>query len=594
MPLAYNIPPKFSTDLVNSLEWSRRQQVGFLDKRMEILRQIVGKHFGRNGCKERVPQNFIRLYCSVISRFLVSRSPSCLIEAGDARYRPLARQAKLWAKQYFSQLSLEKVLQKWAYEALIYPVALLKVCPPEENYGGRIHADDDMPGPEVYNVDPERSIWDMAATGWDSIDYIGQRCTVPVDEMFGDGWDEDRVQELVPDPQTLYNERGGEKSEALSLDDADWGKRLRPYQDFWELYLPKEDLLVSYPVIGNTIDTRPIRVQEFHGPKGRDCPAGPFFKHSYEETPGQLMANPPVHVIYDLHLANNRMFRKLLRQAERQKTTTLVQSQYKAEGEDVRKAGDGDMIPVSNPAAFNELRMGGPDQHTMNFNLHAKSEADYFGGNISVMGGLGAQSPTATQDQLLSNASSQQLNFLQNEMLASTRPVMKALLWHKWNSPGPLIYNEPSVAGDFAYPIEEEQRSSIAFEQLKISVHPYSMQPVTPQMRIAQYQRLFQQTILPVMPFLMQQGVTIDFGEFIRLLAELEDLPYVDQILSLKPLPEEIMQQLQAQGPQQMQGPRIRPEGTGQYTRTSVSGPEDKNQQLMEAMTAASNADAAS
>ena len=70
------------------------------------------------------------------------------------------------------------------------------------------------------------------------------------------------------------------------------------------------------------------------------------------------------------------------------------------------------------------------------------------------MGGLGSQSPTLGQDELLSGAASQQLRYLQQEMLSCVRPVMKSILWHKWNSDEVFNYTETVPGTNMQFPWE--------------------------------------------------------------------------------------------------------------------------------------------
>lgn len=582
MPLNENLPREFTERLVDAVQWSRKQLRVFQEKRMAILRQYVGRHYGGTaGCKERVPQNFIRLQLSILSRHLVSRNPAVLCEAAEPSLRPVAHGLQEWANAAFHNMDLEHTLKRWVMDALVYPIGLIKVC------SGLSSVYDGHPDLVAWTdvVDPERSVYDMQAASWRQLDYIGHRYTAPKDQLKGPGFDESLVRALEPDQYQSTTDEGAERTETLQQEDQEHGPRLRDYIDVWELFLPKEGLLVSFPVIGNEIDRRPIRIEKYVGPRN-PTNTGPFHILGFDEVPGALMPTPPVHAILDMHDAINRGTRKLLRQMERQKTNLLVGQAGSADALKIQKAADGDIVPVTHPEAFKESRFGGPDQHNLAYLLHLKSQISYFGGNFEVMGGLAAQAPTKGQEELLAASSSKLIEFYQAEVAGCTRGICEALLWHEWHSRRPMPYKiQPEGMPEFAQmdavtPEDRYGGGVSRWNLIGIKVHPYSMRPVSPEQRVGQWMQLFQQLIMPMAPMLVQQGASIDFLAFAKKMAGYIGLPDLDDVLKIIPVDMTQMQPQQGGG----EGPRIRPPGTGEYTRTSVSSEEDQNQEVMAAM----------
>src|SRR5262249_44372351 len=149
-----------------------------------------------------------------------------LVEAKDPRLRPVARGTQEWAAENFEAHNLEKELQVWALDAILYPASFCKVCC---DYGAGSDGEADLVIPRVEHIDAERACWDMTATCWAQLDFIGHRGTWPKADLQGDGFDEEYVRSLVPDLQTHINERGGEKSESLSVTEPYNINRLRDY-----------------------------------------------------------------------------------------------------------------------------------------------------------------------------------------------------------------------------------------------------------------------------------------------------------------------------------------------------------------------------
>ena len=568
------LPETFLVRLKDSIDWSRRQLMPGIQKRLDIIRQIVGRHYSTGAARERVLFPYLRMQTSILSRHLVSRSPRLLIETKDPKLRAQAKYLSEWFAQRSDCMDLEHILHRWAYEALIYPVGFIKVCGGDPGHNGYFYLD---------NIDPERMVWDMAAKSWSQIDFVGHRYTISKDDLLKEenGYDQARVKPLRPDPYLQMNELGYEKTETLGQDTPFNFWRLRDYIDVWELYLPKEGVLIHLPVTGGIINYRPIKQEPYVGMLGRtNC--GPFHRLTFEEVPGNLLGSPPVHAIFDMHEAINKIGRKSVRQAERQKTNMLVQQTMTSDADKVRKGGDGDYIPVSNPEMFKETRMGGPDQQNFAYLLNLSQQISKFGGNFDVLGGLDTDARTLGQERMLNANSNTLVQYLRDEVTSASAEVCRSLMWYEWNSirtqqvsmPVPGMPQERYVGQ-----VTPEQRQIEDFYRLQFSVHPYSMGSVNPGQRMQQWLQIYQGVLQPSLPFLAQQGGMLDIVAFAKKLAEYMDLPDLDEVLKINPV--DPMQQ-----PQPMGAPRTRPPGTGEYTRTDVgqNNQQAQNDELLSMM----------
>ena len=561
-------PERFLVNLRDAIQWARRQIMPGIQKRLDIWRQIVGRHYGSGGAKERVLLPFLRMQTSVLARHLVSGAPRIMIETRDPQLRASAKVFEEWFAQRADLLDLETVFFTWALEAIVYPVALLKVCSGVVRHGNDGYPD--MGFPYLDNIDPERAVFDLAAKSWKQLDFIGHRYTIAKEDMGpGSGFDQKRVAALHGDPYLQMNELGYEKTETLAQDTPFNYNRLREYIDVWEIFLPKEAVILHFPVVGNVIDYRPIMSEPYVGSQG-PYKMGPYHALSYDQFPGALLASPPVHAIYDMHEAINRIARKTFRQADRQKTNLLVQQTMTTDAEKHRKAGDGDIVPVSHPESFKETRVGGPDQQNFAFMLALNREISKFGGGIDVLAGASSDARTLGQERILNQNSSTLLQFMQREVWKRTAQVCRSMLWYEWNSRRvqDVQMPIPGLPGEhITSQLTPEQRSIEGFYRLKFTVHPYSMQPVTPEMRIQQWMSLFQGVLLPSLQALAASGAHFDIIAFAKKIADYQGLVDLDDVLKVNPV--DPMQP--AMPPPEMPGARVRPPGTGQYTRQNIS-----------------------
>jgi hypothetical protein len=402
--------------------------------------------------------------------------------------------------------------------------------------------------------------------------------------MVGEGWDEDLVAKLQPQPHNQVDEMGTDKTETLSQDGPHSGMDLYDDIECAEVFLPREGVTAIFALHGGTLDHRPLLVMPYQGMM-TDLQTGPFHLLGYDEVPGNLLPSPPVHAIFDLHEAINIIARKLLNQARRQKNNLLVQAAFKDEARHIIDAPDGGTVPVTQPDAFQQVSWNGPNQQNMGAMFAFTNELNKHGGNLEIMSGAGVQAPTATQEELLNANSSKLVQFMQQESLSRTRELMRAICWYDWHSRRHLNYQMP-VEGmpgqSIPWAISPEERyggGDSKFGRLQFAVHPYSMRPITPETRIAQWSKLFHEVLLPAMPMLQQSGVTVDVLAFARHLAEHMDLPNFDEIVKGVPIDPAM------EGQENMQeAPRVRPPGTGQYTRTNMPTRNGQQQEIMSMM----------
>lgn len=120
----------------------------------------------------------------------------------------------------------------------------------------------------------------------------------------------------------------------------------------------------------------------------------------------------------------NRVFRKLGRQSDRQKTVTLVQAGQEDDGRRLVESSDGDVIRTDRPEGTREARFGGVDQPTLAFLVQLKDLFVYMGGNLDALGGLGKLSETVGQEQLIAKSASARIADMQETATKAVKQVV--------------------------------------------------------------------------------------------------------------------------------------------------------------------------
>jgi hypothetical protein len=183
-----------------------------------------------------------------------------------------------------------------------------------------------------------------------------------------------------------------------------------------------------------------------------------------------------------------------------------------------------------------------------------KEEFSFMAGNLDMMGGLGPQSKTATQDEMLEANASKTVADMQDTTVSYTGAVLKSLLWFHHHHPTQVMESSYAPKGmpelgvrRLVYPNNPDVHQNrpgamvrnVPWEALDVRVNPYSMQAQTPKSRLAQMNQVVTQIVLPMMQILQQAGVMFDANAYLKKVGEFMDLPDLADILTIADPPEQ-------------------------------------------------------
>jgi hypothetical protein len=237
----------------------------------------------------------------------------------------------------------------------------------------------------------------------------------------------------------------------------------------------------------------------------------------------------------DIHDLSNRLFRKLGRQAERQKTITGVRRGSGADGTRVVEANDGDTLELDDPQATQEYSYGGIKPETLGFLVMVRDLFSYMAGNLDVLGGLGPQSETLGQDQLLSASASMRIQKMQKTTITFVRDIIEDIFMYMWEDPlyNPVLTKKVKGFDDVSVqvPFGPESRPDADFLRLNIDIEPYSMQHMTPEAKLQGLRTIFQEFVAPFIPMMQAQGITLDMEMLFRKIGKLGNIPELNDII---------------------------------------------------------------
>ena len=406
----------------------------------------------------------------------------------------------------------------------------------------------DVGQPFAKTVDLDAWVHDMTAERYEECAFAGHRHRLRYDYVMESGLYEN-TDGLQPSSKNFV-ESQEDKVETISRGERKWDDdEVYDMVDLWSMWLPQEGIMGTF--VHGEPERRPLQRMDWDGPE-----RGPFHILGFTSIPGQVVPLAPVSMWIDMHRLVNKLYRKLERQADRQKTVGVYESGIEDDAERITKSSDGDMIRVDSVDRVGEKKFGGPDQVTLAMLLQVVNQFRWYSGNLDLLGGLGPQSETLGQDQLLAQSASKRMEDMSSRVYRFTRRVVEDLAQYLWTDPlidMPLTKRVKDI--DVPVRFNPEMREG-DFIQYNIAIEPYSLQYQSPKAKAQSMMQIAQTVLIPMASQLAEQGVMFNLQAWLKSLAKLTNLEaeYADVLVETEPT-------------QQGQGGPVRPPMPSQTTR---------------------------
>lgn len=581
--------------LCYSMQRSRWALRFFRESRREMVREYVGSHWSEEGSYKTVPLNLLALYVSVVGKNLIAKNPRVMLSTFDRANKPAVVAMQTWANNEIVKMRLQQTLERAVLDAL-FSVGICKVAlaTPADSASVSWNLAAGQTFAEV--VDLDDFVFDVHARDFSEVSYIGHRFRAPLAAVRDSKIYSKARLELTASDDPFFNLEGDERISVLGRTYyAGNDEEFEDMVDLWEVYLPRHRVVVT--LVDNQLSAASatptndrsysgaLRIQNWLGPDG-----GPYHILKYGTVPGNAMPIGPIQHVYDLHRSTNELYRKLIRQAARQKEHTLYQRGDQDDAARIQQANDGEMVGVNNPAAAVVRSFGGPAQQNAQMAEHLKDLFDFFAGGLSLMGGLAPQSKTLGQDRMLNENQSHLVTDMQDTTVDFTADVVKSLCWYWWHDPFKVMKAKAQLPGlpdmGIQTQVTPQQRMRGRFEDLEIEVDPYSFQHQTPESRMAALNQVVTQIIVPMAQTLQAQGIQFDANAWLQKMAVYSNMPDLPDICTVAPPPQP---DPQAAGTGSASGGPTQPAQTSrEYIRRSVGNdtPANRTSTFQNAMAA--------
>jgi hypothetical protein len=508
--------------------------------RYNLVEKFVGQRYSEQGPDRTQPINLLSLYVEIVARQLAPKSPRVLLSTFNQQAKPIISAMQTWVNKEIEKTNLDQMFARCVNDAL-FGMSICKVGIATSAESAFMGWDVDAGEPFAESIDFDDFVFDLHARYWEEVTFIGHRVRRPLQAVMSDKNYSKGRKDLSASPDSLYNQHGDPRISIIGRTVyQSYEEEFEDHVDLWEIFLPRHKTIVtllSGPTGEASVceDGDPLRTQDWIGPDH-----GPYHILALgAPVPGNIMGKGPLQDLGDLHDFVNRLYRKLIEQSQRQKTNLYVRGAADADGNRIVNAPDGEAIRVDDPEGMKEYRLGGPDQNNFQMFVDAVQRFNYMAGNIEAAGGLSPQSKTATQDKMLEASAVGTIQSKQETTLNFVSDVLETLCWFHHHHPQKVMKSHYTLPGLPDLPavtrqVTPQQRQQISWEDMDVSVDPYSLQRSTPQARAAELDKVVTQIVAPMMQALQAQGINIDLNAYLKKRGELLNMPDLAEIITIR------------------------------------------------------------
>jgi len=554
-----------------NLEWARK-----LNENM--VKEYAGPNYGTVGENPTKYLNKLQQAVDAYMITLAANRPQVLISTQHKKLSGFARHFQTAMNNFIGEIKIENTIRRWVLDAFLC-VGLVKAHMADAGYmvfEGDVGMD---PGiPFASNVLLDDWVHDSKARSDTTWRYAGDMYQIPFQDLQA-GMEMGMYEESVAEGIRPSTRDFGIGGDGQRVDEIGVEYRQKddyaPVVDLADIWIPRDGKIYTFHVTAReffSIDPAPLSEMTWEGPE-----EGPYFLLGFTDMPGRVMPVSPASHLEAMDRLINNLMRKSSRQARRQKDNPIYSSAGAPSMERLHHSSDSEPIQVDDVREIGMMKSGGVDPGNQAFLHDLLGMYDEQAGNLTAMLGLGAQSDTVGQEQLIHSAGSRKGGQMQYRVLEATTRLISCLgsmLWKDGYKEIAGTYEVPGKNGE-AYDSTwkpGDREGTFLDYNFDINVHSMSYQP--PAKKIESINMLLTQVYIPMMQAVMEQGGQIDFMRLTEIYADLLNLPRLKEVVTFSNRP---YGQLD---PQPSDNVKQSPVTHRNYTRRSIpSGmPQKKNE----------------
>lgn len=518
------------------IDESEAEMEPFRRKRRKFIREFVGNDYGdvQRGPDEVQLIAMVRQMATTYTARLASGRPYCNVETPFLDNYLFSREFEANLNNLARIINVAPTIRECVLNSM-FGLAIAKVGMGDATW---IATDSDVYSqgdfPFLSNISLDNWFHDMQASGLSTIRFGGDKYLINEQTVLNtDLYDSKTARKLI-EKLSAAGDVGEDTDTVSELSRPTRSSTDEGYRQFrvLDLWIPHEKKLYTFDA---EMQFDPLAVVDYSSRV-----RGPYHFFAYEPVPDNTMPMCMADYVYEWALGVDSLYRKLMNQAHDAKHVMAFRASAQKDAERLRTARNGSYIPMEDPEGVKEFNTPGPDQNILGFAINATHVAEQQGGNYTAMAGLGAQTDTVGQEQLIHSQLNAMFERMQFGVVNFSSEIFAGLAAELWDDE--IGLKTTVNLEEVGLPDEVVVRDWVpgkrvgTLTQYSFHVEPNSMSYQSPLAKANDITNTVMNVFLPLSqtPGAMQSGMSIDFKKFTTLLSKLKNQPELNQIVTFK------------------------------------------------------------
>lgn len=423
-------PKKFQ----NSVHCGLERFKNFRNARLMFLRNYTGPYYDHEkGAVGEEALNLIFNAIRILVPNIVMNFPKHEVESEFVANKQYGDLLAMALSHHDKRTQIDEIYRRVIVDS-IFTLGILKTGLAESDSIYALDEYDHIDAGEIYTeaVDFDNFIVDPNSTEHMFRDaaYMGDKIRVPRQVLLDSGLYNNDLVERLPAIGSDYRNKDARDLSRRSIRTKD-ESYLQEEVEIAELWVRDADALITIPATKDVVFDEYLRADDFYGPDD-----GPYTLLSLTPpVPGNPLPVPMVGIWNDLHILANKMAKKIVDQASRQKDIITYRRSAADDVEEVRDAGDGEAVAVDNPDDIQTHSFGGQQQSNEVHLAALNSWFNMMAANPQGVGGQRFDADSATEAKILQQNASIGLEDMKDAVYKMAAKEARKRAWYLHTDP---------------------------------------------------------------------------------------------------------------------------------------------------------------
>ena len=538
--------------LQEAVEQGYKRLQNFRSARLLFLKQYVGQWYdAENGVVGNEPLNLIFNAIRTLVPNIVFNFPKHVVESDFVAYRDYGNMLGQALTSHDKRINIRDIYARGIVDA-IFTMGIWKTGIADSGTAIMFEQGESIDPGTIYtaNVDFDNFVFDPNARKIEEGMFVGDKIRTSRVGLMDTGLYNNELIEQLPSANS-HGDLGRASSDELSARSINFQETgdLEDEVEVYELWLPRANAVVTVPAgrgAGRSVSDF-LRVTDYYGPD-----TGPYTYLSLTPpVPNNPLPIALVGVWYDLHVMANRMVRKVMDQADRQKSIVGYRRSAADDAQEALDASDGEAIAMDDPDGIKTFQFGGQERSNENHIQQLQTWFNMMAADPQGMSGISSGDESATKSKILQGHASIGLEHMKDlvYIAAAEEAAKRAWFFHtdplielpqtrrvhtpadvQMGPTGPIVITPATDEEVQVFLTPEARRGE--WLDFAFKIEPESMGRVDAQSRLRQAMD-FAVKILPAAAMAaqtcMQMGVAFSFPRFVVRMPKDVGLPWLDE-----------------------------------------------------------------